>query len=105
MRLEGRKHARTPERFLVQISSVHDPLLEELVSIENVSLRGARVTAERTWEPGLHVELNSRTDKLQGRARVVYCQVIGPKTFAVGLNFLSPTTELRAGNGSAVKEK
>lgn len=28
MRLEGRKHARTPERFLVQISSVHDLPLE-----------------------------------------------------------------------------
>lgn len=30
---EGRKHPRIAERFLVQVSSVHDPLLIELASI------------------------------------------------------------------------
>ena len=59
MLLEGRKHLRTGERFLVQVSSVHDPLLSELASVENQSPSGVRLATERSWELGLHVEVKS----------------------------------------------
>lgn len=89
MLLEGRKYPRTDVRFLVQVSSVHDPFLTELASVENQSPSGVRVTTERSWELDLHVDVESVAGDLNARARVVYCEVLGPKKFVVGLNILS----------------
>lgn len=89
MLLEGRKHPRSARRFLVQISSVRDPLLTELASVENQSANGARLATERPWEPGLHVEVKSFADNLNARARIVYCSALSHKRFVVGLNILS----------------
>ena len=89
MLLGGRKHLRTDERFLVQVSSVHDPLLTELASVENQSPNGVRVATERSWELGLHVDVKSVVGDLSARARVVYCKALGPRKFVVGLNILS----------------
>jgi hypothetical protein len=89
MLLEGRKDLRTGERFLVQLSSVHDPLLMELASVENQSPSGVRLATERSWELGLHVDVKSVAAGLNARARVVYCKALGPKKFVVGLNILS----------------
>lgn len=89
--LEGRKHPRTPERFLVQISSLQEPRLAELVFVENISSHGVRVTMKRPWEPGSHVEMKSASGEPMARARVVYCQAIGPRAFAVGLDLLIQT--------------
>ena len=89
MLLEGRKHPRTAERFLVQVSSVHDPRLTELASVENQSPNGVRLATERSWELGSHVDVKSSSGNLEARARVVYCKAFGPKKFAVGLNILS----------------
>jgi len=89
--LKSRKQPRTPERFLMQISAVRDPLLTDLASVENLSPRGVRVTSERAWELGTHVDVKSRAVGLTARARVVYCQAVNAKTFAVGLNFLTQT--------------
>jgi PilZ domain len=97
--LEGRKHLRTPERFLVQISALHDPLQAEVTSVENISFHGVRVTTERPWEPGAHVAIKSATGELMGRARVVYCQAIGPRAFAVGLDLLTRTNAWDARSG------
>ena len=83
MLLEGRKQPRTAERLLVQISAVRDPRLYELASIENRSLNGLRVATERPWELGSHVEVKSYTGELKGRARVVYCQALGEKSYGV----------------------
>jgi PilZ domain-containing protein len=89
MLLEGRKQPRHSERFLLQISAVLDPLRTSMASVENLSPRGARVATEQFWEPGSHVEIESRVRELTARARVVYCQPGSvPNTFAVGLNFL-----------------
>jgi hypothetical protein len=90
--LEGRKHPRTPDRFLVQISALHDPRLAELTSVENVSSHGVRVTAERSWELGAHVAMKSARGELMGRARVVYCQALGPGVFAMGLDLVTQTS-------------
>lgn len=88
MLLEGRKHPRTAERFLVQVSSVHDPLSTGLASVENQSPYGLRLATERSWELGSHVDVKSVAGKLKARARVVYCTLLGHKKFVVGLNIL-----------------
>ena len=89
MLLEGRKHLRTDERFLVLVSSVHDPLLTELASVENQSPSGVRLASERSWELGTHVDVKSVAGDLSARARVVYSIALGPKKYVVGLNILS----------------
>jgi PilZ domain len=91
--LDARRHPRTPEQFLVQIFAVHDPHVGELASVENISSHGVRVATERSWEAGSHVELKSPTGNTWARARVVYCLPHSPKGFAVGLDFLTQTSE------------
>jgi len=88
MLLNGRKQARTPERFLLQISAVHHPSLADMAVLENLSPCGARVSTEHFWDPGCHVEVKSRIHELSATARVVYCHPGNANTFAVGLNFL-----------------
>jgi len=87
---EGRKQPRTPERFLVQISAARNPRVA-LASAENLSPRGARVTTERFFEPGSHVDVRLRVRGVTMRARVVYCKPVSANLFVVGLNFLSQT--------------
>lgn len=88
MFLEGRKHSRSAQRFLVQVSSVCDPLVTELAFVEDRSPYGVRLASERSWEPGAHVDVKSVEDGLRARARVVYCMVLGYKKFVIGLNIL-----------------
>lgn len=89
MLLEGRKHLRADGRFLVLVSSVLNPLLTELASVENQSPGGVRLATERSWELGTHVDVKSIAGDLSARARVVYSIALGPKKFVVGLNILS----------------
>ena len=89
MLLEGRKHPRTAERFLVQVSSAHDPLLVELASAENLSFSGVRLATKRSWALGSHVDLIAIARVLKARARVVYCTALGPDKFAVGLHLVA----------------
>ena len=89
MLLEGRRHPRHDERFLVQVSSVLDPLVTQLASVENQSPNGVQLVTERSWELGSHVDVKAVARNLKARARVVYCNALGPKKFVVGLNILS----------------
>ncbi|PYT79130.1 MAG: hypothetical protein DMG40_17510 [Acidobacteria bacterium] len=89
MLLEARKQPRNPERFLIQVSAVHDPALADLAYGENLSSRGARITTKRFWEPGSQVDVKCL--KFSARARVVYCQPINAEAFAVGLDFITQT--------------
>ena len=91
--LEGRKHERHYIKILVQLSSMDEPLVSELASIENVSLQGVRVKTERTWNPGSLVLVKSSGGELWARARAVYCQPVSPRGFAVGLDFFFRTVE------------
>jgi len=94
MLLEGRKNTRTPKQFLVQMSAVHDPRLVGMATVQNVSLRGTRVTTWRSWEPGSQLEIKSPISGVDwARARVVYCLPVSSKEFALGLDFLKQTSE------------
>ena len=92
MLLEGRKHPRSLQRFLVQLSSVRE-LVAEVASLENQSPYGVQLATERSWELGSHVDMISVAGDLKARARVVYCKALGPKKFVVGLNILSREAE------------
>jgi len=89
MLFDGCKQSRSGERFLVLLTSVYDPLLTELASVEDLGPQGVRLATEQSWELGLHVDVKSVAGDLNARARVVYCTALGPKKFVVGLNILS----------------
>ena len=92
--LVGRKQPRIPRRFLAQVFSPLDPLHAESVSVENFSLRGARVATVRTWARDSQVVVKFTSAWLTAKsARVVYCQAVSDKEFAVGLEFLRPWTD------------
>ena len=56
----------------------------ESASLENISSNGLRVWTERPWKPNTPVLFkSSQGDWL--RARVIYCQSLDAKSFAVGL--------------------
>ena len=70
--------------------------MTELASVEDQSPNGVRLATERAWELGAHIVLKSVAGNLQNlkaRARVVYCNTLGPRQFVVGLNILSREKE------------
>jgi len=92
--LVGRKQPRIPRRLLAQVFSPLDPLHGESVSVENFSLRGARVATVRAWARNSQVVVKFTSAWLTAKsARVVYCQAVSDKEFAVGLEFLRPWTD------------
>jgi hypothetical protein len=103
--LEGRKHSRTPRRFLAQMSAVRDPLVGEVVLVQNLSSHGVRVATEKAWEAGCHVDVKSSAAELRARARVVYCQPIGPRAFSVGLDLLTPEDGWNSQHRTAAKRE
>ena len=90
--LNGRKRARTPERLLVQIFSSEEPFVSEICPTQNISSLGARLLAERPWRADSRVLVDCPGADVW--ARVVYCQPLRPKAFAVGLEFFARTGEL-----------
>ena len=56
---------------------------------ENVSSRGLRVRTGHSWEPGTQALVKSPVRELWARARIVYCESLPRKSFALGLEFLT----------------
>ena len=92
--LEVRKEPRFPMQFLMQMSSVHDHDQGEWVSVENVSLHGVRVATVQAWVPGSYVAVRTINGDLRNGARVVYCQRVSDKEFAVGLFLASADVDI-----------
>jgi DNA-directed RNA polymerase subunit RPC12/RpoP len=81
----GRKEKRSEQKVEVVLSTVGDhAVLGELASMENVSSHGVRVRTERPWKPDTQILIkSSEGDWLC--ARVIYCQSLDAKSFALGL--------------------
>lgn len=91
---EGRKRVRNSQRLLVQVSSEEKPLVSEACPIQNLNSLGARLISERSWSPNSRVVVKSSNGDVWARGRVVYCQPLNRKAFAVGLEFFVLTGEL-----------
>ena len=81
---EVRKEKRNPERLQLLISRTADPLFIEPAST-------ACMLTERPWKRDIHVIVQSSEYELWARARVIYCQALPDKTFAIGLQLLART--------------
>src|SRR5213080_3135242 len=89
----GRKEKRSQQEVEVMLSTIGEhPMSGELASMENVSSYGVRVRTERPWKPDTRVLIKSSAAEWVS-ARVIYCQTMSPKSFAVGLEFATPEAE------------
>jgi len=59
--------------------------LNEKTLTENVSAHGARVLLQLKLEPGQRVVVSSPNEGVRSLARIVYCQRVSERRFAVGL--------------------
>ena len=60
---------------------------------ENVSTHGARVVSSNPWKLNDRLNLWCPPGDFRARARVVYCQPLGPNSFAIGLQLLAAAGE------------
>jgi hypothetical protein len=80
---------RLPLSVRVDLCSldVRHPVQEGLT--ENVSTHGARVHSSAPWRLNERLNLWSLPGDFRARARVVYCEPLGPRSFAIGLQLLA----------------
>ncbi|HET7758244.1 MAG TPA: PilZ domain-containing protein [Steroidobacteraceae bacterium] len=83
----GRREHRTAVTLTGRLLGTESPREPERVSIENISLHGARVLARREWQPHSHVILAGTGSDFYADAQVVYCQPVREGVCAVGLQF------------------
>ena len=82
----GRVEHRIAKAEVVELLHVGEspPAKVEAIT-ENVSPQGARVIADSVCAPGKVVRLNAPEEHLKLSARVVYCQRLDERKFAIGL--------------------
>jgi len=88
---EIRKEKRNLEKLQVLLSRMAEPFLTEAASTDNVSSHGMRVRTDRFWKRDTHLIVQSSEYVLWARARVVYCQPVSDRTFAIGLELTART--------------
>src|SRR4029077_352958 len=81
----GRSERRITKALSVEVCVQDEPKLNEMVLTENVSAHGARILAERKLQPGQRVLVSSPKEGVRSQARIVYCQRVSEREFAVGL--------------------
>ncbi len=82
----GRVEHRIAKAEVVALLHVGDSPLAKVEAVtENVSPRGARVITDSICAPGRFVRLDAPEEHLNLTARVVYCQCLDKRKFAIGL--------------------
>jgi len=80
-----RREPRNPEKLQALLSRMAEPLVTEAASTDNVSSHGMRVRTYQPWKRDTHLIVQSSEYVLWGRGKVIYCQTLSDKTFAIGL--------------------
>jgi len=91
----GRSERRIAKAVSVEVCAQDEPKLNEMVLTENVSAHGARILTEGKLRPGQRVLVSAPKEGVRSQARIVYCQRVSERRFAVGLE-LSSRLELWA---------
>ena len=92
---DGRSERRTARTLTVEVCPQDEAKLNERTMTENVSAHGARVLMEQKLQPGQRVLVSSPKEGVRSQARIIYCQRVSERRFAVGLE-LSGRVELWA---------
>ena len=89
--IECRREKRKAARFHVQLCDLANHLVAELASTQDISVHGVRVETGRPWKPATRLLVKSSQRELWALARIVYCQTLQARAFALGLEFLAWT--------------
>jgi len=81
----GRSEKRISRMMTVEVYAPAETKLNEKTLTENVSAHGARVLLQLKLEPGQQVVVSSPNEGVSSQARIVYCQRVSERKFAVGL--------------------
>jgi hypothetical protein len=63
---------------------------------ENISTRGARVVSSYPWKQNDRLNLWCLPGNFRARARVVYCETLGRRSYAIGLKLLASSGEWKS---------
>jgi hypothetical protein len=83
----GRKERRIAMNVPARLEIPGDPLTVERVSLENISLTGARIRAKRYCEKDERVVFCDMDGGFRVDAQVVYCRLLVDGQCAIGLKF------------------
>jgi PilZ domain len=88
-----RLEERIPVAVRVDLCSLdlRHPTQEGLT--ENISAHGARVVSGSPWKQNDRLNLWCMPGDFRARARVVYCERLGRRSFAIGLQLLASSGE------------
>ena len=81
----GRSEKRIARTESVEVCLQDQTRLNERSLTENVSAHGARVLMEQKLQPGQRVLVSSPKEGMHSQARIIYCQRVSERRFAVGL--------------------
>jgi len=96
-RPDGRSEGRIPKRLAAELSRPDKSVSREMTFTENVSIRGARVTTVRRWQPGTRVLVTFLRNGARSEGKVAYCQRNESGDFAIGVE-LSGLVQRRVEN-------
>jgi hypothetical protein len=78
---------RAPVQLAIELSRAHKKRFSGKGITENVSSRGLRVITRSMWQPEARVRVSFAGEDIDEQARVVYCQRMPKRKFAVGIQF------------------
>jgi hypothetical protein len=81
----GRSEKRIARTESIEVCLQDEPKLNEKTLTENVSAHGARVLMQQKLQPGQRVLVSSPKEGMRSQARIIYCQRVSERRFAVGL--------------------
>jgi len=87
--LAHRAEKRIPLAVRVDLSSLDVRHRAHEGITENVSSHGARIVSSQPCKAKERLNLRSLRGDFRARARVVYCEPVGPHSFAIGLQLVA----------------
>ena len=99
--LSGRNEHRAAMHLAACLHTRGVPPIVETVMIVNISSHGARVIAQRAWQPHDQLVLTEMIGNFHVDAEVVYCQRIDRDQCAVGLRFATAVDADWAASGGS----
>ena len=96
-RSDGRSEWRILKRLAAELARPDKSVSRETTFTENLSIRGARLTTVRRWQPGTRVLFRFLRDGRLFQGRVAYCQRKESGDFAIGVE-LSEQVQSRMGD-------
>lgn len=102
----GRTELRTSLNVPVEVYSL-DNATFEITNTIDVSQHGARVLSKTGWAPAQRVSIRALDRQLESRARIIYCELLPERCYAIGMELQDPIgtwdvpmKSFRASNGT-----